>query len=419
MTDKIRKLKLQLYSSVGGAYTRPAGVVGGNTNGTGITLDGSSLKHYESPLATAVKKGDQVTTPMIATGTKLRLGNGDTTQPALAWGPHTTALPWNNGFSFSGTTNATNTLYTSINGAVVSQWMAAQLQMVSGSASTPSLVGISAATTGFYWDSTPAVWAVAGATAITKWISTGILHLHGSSASPSIAGTSAANTGLYWDSDPLLGVSVNGVGVAQWEDTAYRQPALAAPSSIVVGDQWNDSTQKCFIEYPNSIKQHRVGALFTQTASATIVDTITETTLFASGVGTLTLPADFFVAGKTVRLTLRGVYSEGAASNGTVNVKLGSTSICTTGAFAIAGAETNVGWMVTCDITCRSTGSTGTVFGQGMFLYSTNGQQPVQNTTTATIDTTGTLAIDVMWTWSVNNINNTITCSNATVEVLA
>ena len=415
MIDKIKKVKLEPYSSFEGAYTLTAPKRSGTTDGAGLAVDLNALKHYESPLATAVKKGEPIMTPMISSGIKIRYDNGSTAEPAIGFGPHAS---WNSGFSFSGTTNATNTLYTSINGAVVSQWMAAQLQFVSGSAAVPAISGISEPLTGLFWGSGPSsINTTVSGTIVSKWVSNQFRTEGGSDSTPGISSLNEIGTGLYWGST-FLAVTVATVNTARWVDTAYRQPALAAPGTPATGDQWNDSTQKCFVEYPNGINQHRVGGLFTQTANKTIADTVTETTLFGTGVGTLTLPVVFFVAGKTIRVTIRGFYSEGTASNGTFNVKLGSVSICTTGAFAIAGAATNVGWVASVDITCRSTGASGTVHGQGMYLYSTNGQQPIQNTAVATVDTTGTLTLDVMWTWSVNNANNTITSTNATVEVL-
>ena len=155
---------------------------------------------------------------------------------------------------------------------------------------------------------------------------------------------------------------------------------------------------------------------FTQTATATVANTVTETTLIASGVGSVTLPAAFLVAGRTVRLVLRGVVTATGADTVDLKVKLGGTTLVSTGAVTPA-AMTDEGWEITVEITCRTTGATGTVFAQGMAVID-NVTYNMAATTTTTVNTTGTLAIDATATWGVAAAGNDIRATNAIIESL-
>lgn len=200
--------------------------------------------------------------------------------------------------------------------------------------------------------------------------------------------------------------------------------SLASVAGVATnGYLWRDSTQKAIQTYTNSIEQTLAGCIFTQTADRTIADSTSETTMFGSGVGTLTLPANFFVAGKTIHVELRGHNSTiPAAGNLTFKVYLGATQIIASATNAAGNGYTNRGWGIVFDITCRSTGASGTVFGQGLVTRSSSSSTldgwDMVATSATTINTTGSLAINVTAQWSTADAGNTITCTNATVSVL-
>ena len=159
------------------------------------------------------------------------------------------------------------------------------------------------------------------------------------------------------------------------------------------------------------------GTIATQTDDATIVDTVTETTLFGTVVGTLTLPADLLIAGRTIRITMRGHISTTGTPNITIRSNLGGTEVVGTGATAV-GTVSSVGWTYTVDITCRSTGGSGTVVAAGLFSWDDGSVQNSVKTGTTTIDTTGTLAVDITAEWGTASASNTITAQIASVEVI-
>lgn len=170
-----------------------------------------------------------------------------------------------------------------------------------------------------------------------------------------------------------------------------------------------------------------VGSQFGGTASVTVANTTTETSLSPAGAGSRTIPAGVLTAGRSVRIQARGVMGSSGASNLTLKLKLGSTVIGATPATSPANPLTNRGWELDFTFTCRTTGSTGTIIGQGMFRSRSDANTAtgnlqgweLANTTTTTIDTTVPETFDITATYSAANATDTITLTNLTIEILA
>lgn len=165
--------------------------------------------------------------------------------------------------------------------------------------------------------------------------------------------------------------------------------------------------------------QNPIGLLFVQTASATIANSTTETAISSTGVGSLTLPANFFIIGRTIRITGRGFHSSTANPNITLKIKFGSTVMLTTGAVQSKNGSSDA-FVISGDITCRTTGASGAFMSQGQYLelQSTGVLYGMKNTATVAVDTTTTQAITVTAQWGTANAGNTITLTNLTVESL-
>ena len=214
-----------------------------------------------------------------------------------------------------------------------------------------------------------------------------------------------------------------GSGTSQAAMRINPDTAPTAPSS---GDLWNDSTQKSYIHYPNAIKEVMPGVIFTQTASKTVTNTVTETSIVGTGVGTLTLPANFFVAGKTIRLRIGGIYSTPVAATPSVliKVKYGSTVIATVTTTGLLSGATNLEFDGEVLITCRTTGSSGTVMTHGDIQYATGvagtiAVDPLNNAgATTTINTTTSNLLDVTVTWDTATTSRIVTSIVSTGEVL-
>lgn len=163
---------------------------------------------------------------------------------------------------------------------------------------------------------------------------------------------------------------------------------------------------------------------FTQTNTVTVANTVTETAISGTGIGSLTLPANQLKVGKNLRVRAWGVLSSKAAAAGnlTIKIKLGSTVILSTTAIALTTSLSNNLWQLDSDMTCRAVGGSGTIMAQGVFrtvnTLADIAEGMSNGTSTITVDTTGTLALSVTAQFSVNDVANTISCTNLTVEEL-
>lgn len=197
------------------------------------------------------------------------------------------------------------------------------------------------------------------------------------------------------------------------------------PASPVDGELFH-GTQKAVGVRASGINQYFVGCLYSQVASVTLANSNTETTLVdATGaVGTLTLPAGFWQVGKTLRITATGVYGSMAGSPGALQFKLkfGAAVILNDTGATMSASLTNRGWRAVAEVTCRSTGSSGTVFSQGVQTRNTTGTAAQlidwESTAAVTVNTTASMAIDLTATFSTADAANTITLTNLVAEVL-
>lgn len=174
------------------------------------------------------------------------------------------------------------------------------------------------------------------------------------------------------------------------------------------------------------IRKSLSGVIFTQTAGKTVANTITETSIVGTGSGYgLTLPSNFWVVGKTIRITMCGVYSTVVVTGDTVTVKIkyGSTVLSSKATTALVTGGTNLAWEAEVLVTCRSTGSTGTVQVGGGITYQIASAAAVYDeinngVATSTLNTTTSNLLDVTVTHSAADASNTVTSLVATFEVL-
>lgn len=158
--------------------------------------------------------------------------------------------------------------------------------------------------------------------------------------------------------------------------------------------------------------------VFSQAASVTVGNSVAETSIIsATGAkGTITLPAGFFSAsGVGLKVRVWGVHT--ASANPTIRwrVKIGGTAILDTTAVT-SQTSTNQAFDVDGVITCRTTGVSGTVMGQGKYIEVGNALFPMSNTGTQTINTTIANAIDITVQWGTQAVGNTVTATNVLIE---
>lgn len=207
--------------------------------------------------------------------------------------------------------------------------------------------------------------------------------------------------------------------------------ASAQPGSPNDGEFWNDSTRKTQVAYTAGLTVFRGGMIFVSTADQSVSNTTAETTLLGSGVGSHTLPANFLTPGRTLRITIRGVFGTQNASQalGTITLKYGSTPLYSTTYQPIGPSDlaaSSVPFEIVAIVTCRTTGASGSAMGT---VYSswTNNTATLAMTqfggtagfpSATTINTTTSNALDLTFTWITANGSNFVIVTQAIVEAL-
>lgn len=163
------------------------------------------------------------------------------------------------------------------------------------------------------------------------------------------------------------------------------------------------------------------------TSSPAVTNTVTETTLVPTVTGSVTLAANYFVAGKAIRLTCKGLLTT-AAVPGTLQIRvrlggIGGTVIFDTGAETPTALLTDSLWEVSGVIVCRTTGGTGTVMGQADFYHEVAAvgapySWPMINTSAVTIDTTASQAVNIAAQWGTADAGNSISLTDFILEQL-
>lgn len=180
------------------------------------------------------------------------------------------------------------------------------------------------------------------------------------------------------------------------------------------------------VNFDALISQMNRSSQFAGTASATVANTGTETSIIGTGSGTLTIPANTLVIGRSIGFTLAGVYSTTSPA-GTLQfrVRLGGISgtvVLDSGAQTPSDSMANRGFEISGLIQCRTIGATGTVLSQGKAILSTAAGTAViwdmETTAAVTIDTTVSQQFQVSADWQTAAAGNTITGSVFLLQIL-
>lgn len=222
--------------------------------------------------------------------------------------------------------------------------------------------------------------------------------------------------------------STNNFGVAEFQVSGstfamftprrtLNMSLIGTPGTLVNGDIWQDGDTNSLAFYSGSLKHTMAGTAATVATTRTLTNSTSETSLLPTAIGTYTLPASYFIAGKTIYFEAEGYWSTDS-SPGTfqVKAKLGSTTIVSTAANTPTGSISNRRVKISGSIETRTTGASGTVIGQGEFLgwtaATTNAPWEMVSTSTTTIDTTVSQAFSISGTWGTGSTNNSISITN-------
>lgn len=196
----------------------------------------------------------------------------------------------------------------------------------------------------------------------------------------------------------------------------------AAPGSPVNGQQWEDSGQNTLTSFDAGLKVWKSGTIFIGTTTATTSGT-GASSIIPTGVGTTTIPANYFVPGKTLRIRAVGTVTT-AATPGTITIQiaLGTSTILSSGAGTMTASLTSTAASFDMWITCKTTGSGGTCLFNSLLGYVSTAQaynvllQP--SSASVALNTTIANALTITTTNSVAS-GTVFTINSFTVEVMA
>jgi hypothetical protein len=144
-----------------------------------------------------------------------------------------------------------------------------------------------------------------------------------------------------------------------------------------------------------------------------------------SPVPTMILPGNYLQRGSIIRIKASGTFS----TTGTPTLLIGAyygavagTALAASGATTTASAAASFPWDYEYEGVVRTTGTTGTIMGNGRLLLATSltaySMVPVPATAiaTVTLDTTTAKAVTIGAQWGTASASNTITCTKLLLE---
>lgn len=167
-----------------------------------------------------------------------------------------------------------------------------------------------------------------------------------------------------------------------------------------------------------------VGVIYRAIADKTVTNTVAETSIIGSGLPgqSLTLPANFFNLGTSLRWRLMGYIADTGTPTIQIKVKLGSTIIYDTTAQTLPSLGANQLFFMEGRATCRSIGASGTIFTTSE-VYCNTGASSLGNldtvvpTAAVTVDTTTSKLFDITATWGTASASNTLTINNFSLDL--
>jgi hypothetical protein len=223
-----------------------------------------------------------------------------------------------------------------------------------------------------------------------------------------------------------------GIGIDQptaWIDlpsttnaASIRMRSGLAPITPNSGDVWHDSTSNAIAKHVAGLSQFDIGTIFTQVADKTVANTVVATSLFSS----LTqIPANYLTIGKTFRIRMNGYIGTTGTPTITATLRIGGVNILSGVNAPNSVLSTPEQFSVDILFTVRSIGVGGSVIGQGTVnWHDSNGPNSnfdgvnIVSTGAVVINTTIANNIDVLLTWGAASASNSVTITNATIEVI-
>jgi len=158
--------------------------------------------------------------------------------------------------------------------------------------------------------------------------------------------------------------------------------------------------------------------LYVATADGVVAGTA-EASIIGAGIGSLVIPADALIPGRTIRACLAGkLTSPALVGSFALSAKLGAATLVDAASLDV-GLSRITSWSAELVMVCRKSGPNGTI-GRTFLFQSTTALgaylSPQTFFTTAGVDTTQEATLGFTWQWSGSG--GTATCQTAIIEQL-
>ncbi len=166
-----------------------------------------------------------------------------------------------------------------------------------------------------------------------------------------------------------------------------------------------------------------VSCFYAQTDSVKVENTSEETSLIGEHIGFRSIPANTLEKGFGLRIKAYGFISGVNGTDATIKVKLGGTTLISSTQALSADFEDSL-FKVDIDFIFREVGELGFVVGQGLSsittgkTFATSYVRPLEMSAPVSVDTTKDLLLDFTYQWGVADEGNSITLTNATIELI-
>lgn len=159
---------------------------------------------------------------------------------------------------------------------------------------------------------------------------------------------------------------------------------------------------------------------FQQSTPVTVTNTITETTIFTTGVGTRTFGANWFKPGSIVKINILGTaQTVDAAQTVRIRAYLGATTILDTTALTSPNLASPTAYRREIDFSFSTVGATGSCSaGSTQIIYGTTPASFASSTlpTSSSVNTTIAEQLNITYTWGAASASNILTIYGITVE---
>jgi hypothetical protein len=157
----------------------------------------------------------------------------------------------------------------------------------------------------------------------------------------------------------------------------------------------------------------QVYGLFSQTSIKTIVNTNVETSLIGTGVGSLSVPANYFQNGYSFLYKTGGIFRD-SANGQLIRFRLRNSGVLfDSGILVLSNVNTLRGWNIECQFTYYG----GNIITNFSFSYTDGNTDSFGFTNQGTNPINNTLpnVLDFTVTWTTANANNTISSNYGTL----